>query len=79
MRWQALPDQARSWYGKEAWLSLEEFTSMLQSVEYRPLINCERWQVKPGVQNLNMWSQPFADFGYIAFQQMSMSFGSQGL
>ncbi|KAL3153307.1 hypothetical protein ABBQ38_011651 [Trebouxia sp. C0009 RCD-2024] len=46
----ALPDQARSWYGKEAWLSLEEFTSMLQSVEYRPLINCESWQVSLGAE-----------------------------
>lgn len=45
MPWQALPDQARSWYGKEAWLSLEEFAGMLQSVDYRPLINCESWQV----------------------------------
>lgn len=45
MPWQALPERARSWYGKEAWFSLEEFTSMLQSVDYRPLINCESWQV----------------------------------
>lgn len=53
--WQALPDQARSWYGKEAWLSLEEFTSMLQSVDYRPLINCESWQVSwSGVSALKL-------------------------
>lgn len=39
-----LPSHARSWHGKEEWLSLEEFTSMLQSQDYKPLINCESWQ-----------------------------------
>ena len=42
---QALPGQARSWYGKEQWFSLEEFSGMLQSTDYNPLINCESWQV----------------------------------
>lgn len=39
-----LPSHARSWHGKEEWFSLSEFTSMLQSEDYRPLINCESWQ-----------------------------------
>lgn len=68
----ALPDQARSWYGKEAWLSLEEFTSMLQSVDYRPLINCESWQAtspmvfpstrtgERAVQTVEVMAQPSA-------------------
>lgn len=42
---QPLPSHARSWHGKEEWFSLSEFTSMLQSEDYRPLINCESWQV----------------------------------
>lgn len=42
---QALPDHARTWRGKEEWLGLEDFTDMLWSDDYRPLINCESWQV----------------------------------
>ena len=49
---QPLPSHARSWYGKEEWLSLEEFTTMVQSEDYRPLINCDSWQVLPIVWHI---------------------------
>lgn len=39
-----LPSHARSWHGREEWLSLKEFTGMLQSQDYKALINCESWQ-----------------------------------
>ena len=43
---QPLPDHARSWRGKEEWLCLSDFTDMLWSDDYRPLINCDSWQVQ---------------------------------